>query len=154
MSRAMNVRAFTVPQISWEPVINLTPPAPNKPDPFNPTPPTIKDPPFGPNYYPDDGGPTRLINNSADQVALAPIPLSDFLVENFADQKNFAALSLFTLPFGLRALALLQKKYPFGGGERRGADLHFNTKNWDSGVTGARQLRLDGGECPGAAAAL
>jgi hypothetical protein len=146
VSRGMNVRAFTVPQISWEPVINLTPPAPSKPDPLNPTPPTIKDPPFGPNYYPDDGGPTRVINNSADQVALAPIPLSDFLVENFADKKNFAALSLFTLPFGLRALALLQKKYPFGGGERRGADLHFNTKNWDSGVTGARQLRVDGGE--------
>jgi len=146
VSRGMNVRAFTVPQISWEPVINLTPPAPDKPDPFNPTPPTIKDPPFGPNYYPDDGGPTRLINNSADQVALAPIPLSDFLVENFADKKNFAALSLFTLPFGLRALALLQKEYPFGGGAPRGADLHFNARNWDSGVTGARQLRVDGGK--------
>jgi hypothetical protein len=55
--------------------------------------------------------------------------------------KNFAALSLFTLPFGLRALALLQKEYPFGGGARRGADLHFNARNWNSGVTGARQLR-------------
>ena len=101
VSRGMNVRAFTVPQISWEPVINLTPPAPitAPPSPFNPTPPTIKDPPFGPNYYPDDGGPTRILNNSADHVALAPIPLTDFLVENFADKKNFAALSLFTLPF-------------------------------------------------------
>jgi hypothetical protein len=146
VSRGVNVRAFTVPQISWEPVINLTPPAPSLPDPFNPTPPTIKDPPFGPNYYPDDGGPTRLINNSADQVALAPIPLSDFLVENFADKENFAALSLFTLPFGMRALALLQRKYFFDGGSRPGADLRFNARNWDSGVTGARQLQIDGGQ--------
>jgi hypothetical protein len=148
VSRGMNVRAFTVPQISWEPVINLTPPpdptAP--PNPVDPSPASINDPPLGPNYYPDDGGPTRLINNSAERVALAPIPLTNFLVENFAAKKNFAALSVFTLPFGMRALALLQAKYSFGGGARRGANLHFNAKKWDSGLTGARQLQTDGGE--------
>ncbi len=132
VSQGMNVRAFTVPQISWEPVINLTPPAK----------PIEGDPPFGPNYYPNDGGPTRLLNNSADQVALAPLPLTDFLVENFATKKTFAALSLFTLPFGMRALALLQKKY----GSLRGANLGFNSKTWASGVTGGRQLQVDGGK--------
>lgn len=135
MSQGMNVKAFTVPQISWEPVINLTPPAK----------PSEGDPPFGPNYYPDDGGPTRLLNNSADQVALAPLPLTDFLVENFATKKTFAALSLFTLPFGIRALALLQKMYRYQGGSRRGANLGFNSKTWASGVTGGRQLQVDGG---------
>jgi len=148
VSRGMNVRAFTVPQISWEPVINLTPPpdptAP--PSPLDPSPQKINDPPFGPNYYPDDGGPTRILNNSADHVALAPIPLTDFLVENFADKKNFAAVSLFTLPFGMRALALLQARYAFGSGSRPGANLHLNAKTWTRGVTGARQLQTDGGQ--------
>jgi len=133
VSQGMNVRAFTVPQISWEPVINLK--VPEKP--------SEGDPPYGANYYPNDGGPTRLLNNSAEQVALAPLPLTDFLVENFAKKKTFAALSLFTLPFGMRALALLQKNY----GPRRGANLDFNAKNWtSSGVAGGRQLQIDGGE--------
>jgi hypothetical protein len=146
VSPGMNVRVFTVPQISWEPVINLTPPPPSVPNPLNPVPPTIKDPPVGPNYYPDDGGPTRVMNNSADQVTLAPIPLTDFIVENFAAKKKFAALSLFTLPFGMRALALLQKNYNYESKSRPGANLRFNAKKWDSGVSGARQLQVDGGE--------
>jgi hypothetical protein len=135
VTRGMNARAFTVPQISWEPVINLTPP-----------PTGIKDPPVGPNYYPDDGGPTRIINNSAEQVALAPIPLSKFLVDRFENWQNFAALSLGTLPWGMRALALLQKNYLYQNNSRRGANLQFNQKTWPSGVFGARQLRIDGGE--------
>ncbi len=135
VTRGMNARAFTVPQISWEPVINLTPP-----------PPGISDPPVGANYYPDDGGPTRIMNNSAEQVALAPIPLSDFLIDRFDKQQNFAALSLGTLPFGMRALALLQKKYRYSGVDRRGANVRFNRKTWASGVFGARQLQIDGGE--------
>jgi len=147
VSQGMNVRAFTVPQISWEPVINLTPPpVPGPPDPLNPFPTQIKDPPYGPNYYPDDGGPTRVMNNSADQVALSPIPLTDFIVENFAAKQNFAALSLFTLPFGLRSLALLQKEYKYAGNTRPGANVRFNARKWDSGVIGARQLQIDGGE--------
>ena len=135
VTRGMNARAFTVPQISWEPVINLTPP-----------PSGISDPPVGANYYPDDGGPTRIMNNSAEQVALAPIPLSDFLIDRFDKRQNFAALSLGTLPFGMRALALLQKKYRYSGVDRPGANVRFNRKTWASGVFGARQLRIDGGE--------
>jgi len=142
VTRGMNARAFTVPQISWEPVINLTPPELRQK-----VPPIEKfDPPLGPNYYPDDGGPTRLINNSADHVALAPIPLSEFLIDNFATDQNFAALSLGTLPFGLRTLALLQKNYRYEGALRRGANLRLLRKTWASGVFGARQLQLDAGE--------
>src|SRR4029077_12308539 len=142
VTRGMNARAFTVPQISWEPVINLTPPELRQK-----VPPIEKfDPPLGPNYYPDDGGPTRLINNSADHVALAPIPLSEFLIDNFATDQNFAALSLGTLPFGLRTLALLQKNYSYEGALRRGANLRLLRKTWASDVFGARQLQLDAGE--------
>lgn len=134
VTRGFNARAFTVPQISWEPVANLTPPD------------IAGDPPAGGNYYPDDGGPTRIMNNSAEQVALAPIPLSDFLIDRFEKQENFAAFSLGTLPFGMRALALLRKKYSYSGAQRRGTNVAFNRKTWASGVFGGRQLRIDGGE--------
>jgi hypothetical protein len=136
VSRGMNVKAFTVPQISWEPVFNLTPPdLPNG-----------GDPDAGFNYYPDDGGPTRILNNSAENVVLAPIPLTDFLVENFAEKDNFSALSMFTLPFGMRGLALLQKEYIYEGNPRPGANLSFNSKAFNNDITGARQLEVDGGD--------
>jgi hypothetical protein len=138
VSRGINVRAFTVPQISWEPVLNLpgVPPLPLIPG----------DPPYGLNYYPNDGGPTEILNNSAEQVALAPIPLTDFLIERYAHQAEFAALSLFTLPFGMRALTLLQKQYFYQGQGRPGANLTINAKAFPDDVKGARQLELDGGQ--------
>jgi hypothetical protein len=130
VSQGINVRAFTPPLISWEPVVNLTPKA------------VQGDPDEGVNYYPDDGGPTRLINNSPQQVALAPIPLTNFLVEAFGEDDKFTALALFTLPFGLKALAVLQQKYV----GREGTRVAFNSKSFADGVSGARQLEIHGGE--------
>ncbi|MEE8583867.1 MAG: hypothetical protein V3T83_03345, partial [Acidobacteriota bacterium] len=101
ISQGHNVKAFTVPQISWEPVINLSQPQL-----------TPGDPPAGFNYYPNDGGPMQILNNSEDTVALAPLPLTDFLVGNFVENPDtFAALTVMTLPFGLKALVLLQDQY-------------------------------------------
>ena len=68
------VRAFTVPQISWEPLINETPPR------------LGDDPPLGANLYPNDGGPTRLFNNASQIVPLAPIPVSEHMVKDFAER--------------------------------------------------------------------
>src|SRR5262249_48219980 len=116
VSQGFNVRTFTVPQISWEPAFNLTAP-----------PQVAGDPLEGFNYYPDDGGSPRIINNGGDQVALAPIPLTDFLVETYARENDFAALALFTLSFGLRALSLLKKEFKFGGAVQRGTDLTFDS---------------------------
>jgi hypothetical protein len=134
-SQARNVRFFTVPQISWEPVLNLTPPSPVSPG----------DPSIGPNYYPDDGGPTRILNDSTHQVALAPIPLTHFLVEKYKHDTSFTALALFTLPFGIKALALLQKQYESDNPTRRGADVLYEPKKFLEGVKGAMQLRLNAG---------
>lgn len=130
VSQGTNARLFTVPQISWEPVFNLTPPS------------IPGDPAGGFNYYPNDGGPTRVINNSDQQVTLAPIPLTNFLVSTFDTNDQFAALALFTLPFGLKALALLQKQYP----GRKGTEVQFNSKSFANSVTGALQLAIHGGE--------
>jgi hypothetical protein len=136
VSQGANVRAFTVPQISWEPVFNLTPPVPN----------VLGDPSFGFNYYPDDGGPTRILNASSEQVALSPIPLTDFLVNSFANINDFAAVALFTLPFGLRALALLKKQFKLGAVVQNGTNLSLDPKRFDDNLTSARQLELDAGE--------
>ncbi len=136
VSQGANVRAFTVPQISWEPVFNLTPPS------------VVGDPSAGFDYYPDDGGPTRILNASSEQVALAPIPLTDFLVNSFANTNDFAAVALFTLPFGLRALALLKKRFQLGQVIQTGTNLSLDPKQFDENITSARQLELDAGESP------
>ncbi len=114
VSAGENVRAFTVPQISWEPVINLTPPLPPPDDPIS------GDPAAGFNYYPNDGGPTRIANNSEDKVVLAPLPLTDFLLEKRKNEENFKAFSFFTLPFGMKAAALLTENYRYNNVNREG----------------------------------
>ena len=136
VSPGLNVRAFTVPQISWEPVFNLT-----KPE-------VAGDPWPGFNYYPDDGGPTRIINASTERVALAPIPLTDFLVETYDREDKFEAVALFTLPFGLRALSLLKKEFTQSGATQAGTNLSFAPKTFPNNLTSVRQLQLDAGESP------
>ncbi|MDT4966279.1 MAG: hypothetical protein QOJ64_1016 [Acidobacteriota bacterium] len=128
VSEAGYARMFTVPQISWEPVFNLTPPV------------LPADPPWLMNYYPDDGGPTYIVNNSQGTVALAPIPLTDFLVDSF-DEAGFFALAFFGLPFGMKALAMLCNTYS----NRDGTRVGFNSEPFANEITGARQLRIDGG---------
>jgi hypothetical protein len=140
VSPGQNVRVFTVPQISWEPVLNLTPPQ------------VEGDPPAFHNYYPDDGGPMQILNNGEDTVALAPLPLTDYLISSFAEEiQNFAALSLLTLPFGLKALALLQNQYTFTSengatSTRRGTELTRNSEAFANDVKGSLQLQLNAGE--------
>ncbi|PVW14625.1 hypothetical protein [Marixanthomonas spongiae] len=140
VSRGINVKTFTVPQISWEPVQNLTNPQ------------IEGDPPLGPNYYPNDGGPMHIINTGEDSVALAPIPLTNYINQKFeSDPDTFKALSIFTLPFGLRAMALLEQEHEVpleGGGTdvREGSRFSFNSEDFENDVKGGRQLQLDAGE--------
>ena len=140
VSQGQNVKAFTVPQISWEPVLNLTQPQ------------VLGDPPAGPNYYPNDGGPMQILNNSEDTVALAPLPLTDFLVRNFGENPDrFTAFSLMTLPFGLKALAVLQNQYSVtkddGTSEtRKGTDLLLNAVAFEEDVKGGLQIQLNAGD--------
>ncbi len=137
VSTGQNVKSFTVPQISWEPVLNLSPPQPGSPG----------DPNVGHNYYPNDGGPTQILNNNTDTVVLAPIPLNHFLTDHMENTDGFFAFSFFTLPFGMRALALLQKEYDSGGGNtRRGGILSLESEEYDDDIKAANQLTMTGGE--------
>ena len=89
-------RLFMMPQVAWEPIFNLTPPGTAKPG----------DPPVFFNYYPNDGGPTRFVNNHPDRIALSPKPLVDFILDKYK-KKETPVNTLFTLPFGLKAMAEL-----------------------------------------------
>ena len=101
VAKSRFVRAFTTPIVSWEPVINLTEPEALKNDPPTPL-----------NYYPDDGGPTKIFNNSVQLVPVAPIPVCDMLVDAYEKEPGNLTAAYFTLPFGLRSLAYLYKTSP------------------------------------------
>lgn len=131
VSAAGFARTFMLPQISWEPLFNLSEQI-IKPG----------DPPLFFNYYPNDGGPSYILNNSPRNVKLAPLPLTDFLVDSFSNA-DFFAIALFGMPFGMKALALLKKDYPGG---REGTRVGFNSKPFEDNITGARQIRIDAGQ--------
>ncbi len=139
VSLGTNVKAFTVPQISWEPVFNLSPPAP---PPDGPIP---GDPAGGFNYYPDDGGPTRILNNSTEKVILAPLPVTGFLLDKRDTDSNFKAFSFFTLPFGMKAAALLSEKYDYNNIPRDGGDLNEIKVSFENDVQSGLQLSMDAG---------
>lgn len=128
-------RAFALPQVSWEPVWNLT--APARPG----------DPPQNYNFYPDDGGPTRIGTTGKKLVALAPLPLTQRLVQKMNDPavKQGINWTLFALPFGMKAFAMLEKE---NGQVKTGAMLSFNQPEFSQELKGGLQLRFDGGQAP------
>jgi hypothetical protein len=135
-TQGFRARSFMLPQVSWEPLHNLAIPQPPKPG--DPTHPII--------YYPDDGGPTRIMNNSVQFVPLSPIPLSKFLKDKYAEEPNNVTFAYFTLPFGLRSLAYLYKfnKEQQGQGKKI-PNMQFNSPNFENNLTGGIQFQLDAG---------
>jgi hypothetical protein len=92
------VRAFTLPQVQWEPVyfeeqndnVNL----------FS------KEFPF-----PTHGVPTRISSANRADVTLTPAAVTKYIVESFKDEtKRYAAAAHFALPFGMNSVALF---HPF-----------------------------------------
>ncbi|HEY5954893.1 MAG TPA: hypothetical protein VIV60_00020, partial [Polyangiaceae bacterium] len=130
VARARDVRAFAPPVVSWEPVVNLSPPEKPKNDPPQPL-----------NYYPDDGGPAKILNNSPRLVALAPIPVYDMLIDAYAKEKDTSLAASFTLPFGMRALAFLSKQED---GQKKKPALTSNRPVFD-GLEGGLQFKLVAG---------
>ncbi len=142
------VQAFTVPQISWEPVLNTTPPQclpgaqipdPNNPDALIPASPPF-DPPLGWNFYQNDGLATRIGNLSKKPVALSPIPMAKYLVHTFQSGDDGKTYAWFNLPFGMVALSFLNSNKPQGKGEY----IENIAPVWDY-IVGGIQLELSGG---------
>ena len=139
VAKSRFVRAFTTPIVSWEPVINLTPPEVVK----KPPAPDVQknDPPTPLNYYPDDGGPTKIFNNSVQLVPVAPIPVCDMLVHAYEKEPGNLTAAYLTLPFGIRSLAYLYKTNPL----KPKPALEFNAPSFDNDLKGGIQLKLTAG---------
>ena len=125
------VRAFTVPQVSWDPILNLT-----KPD-------RAGDPPQTMLLFPNDGGPTRLLSDDTAIVPIAPIPVSRHLVDEFASRKSGFTGALFTLPYGLVSFAEFSRENQFEPA-LGGSKLALNQPDFEAGnLVGGIQLRAD-----------
>ena len=134
-TQARYARAFTVPQVSWEPLINLTPPA------------VSGDPLAGWNLYPNDGGPTRFGTTGTELVPLEPVPVVEHLVESFHDENkpNSATWALFALPFGMKAFAMLQRT---NGQIKKDTDLKLLQPLFPNDLRGGLQLQALSGQPP------
>lgn len=134
-TQARYARGFTVPQISWEPLFNLTPPA------------VAGDPPLTWNFYPNDGGPTRFGTTGTELVPLEPVPVFEHLVESFHDEDkpNSATWALFALPFGMKAFALLERS---NGQVKSGTDLQLIQPLFPNDLRGGLQLLALAGQPP------
>lgn len=134
-TQARFARAFTVPQISWEPLINLTPAA------------ISGDPPAGFNLYPNDGGPTRFGTTGSELVPLEPLPVVEHLVESFHNKEkpDSATWALFALPFGMKAFAVLERK---NKQIKKGTDLQLIQPLFPNDLRGGLQLLALAGQPP------
>ncbi len=134
------VRAFTSPLVSWEPVLNVTAPPPGNPN---------NDPNIGLLMFPNDGGPSRIFSTSVELVPVAPLPVTDFIIRNAEEKPDLPPWSIFTLPFGLRALAVFYKDSSFyDPGNDRGAKLAFNNPEFPDDIKGGLQLKITSAEHP------
>jgi hypothetical protein len=119
---ARNVRTLMLPPIQWEPVW-----APG-------------DPPLpSPLVSFDDGGPALLGVDSVDLVEVAPEPVLEHILSAHRPPAGSPVAALFTLPFGIHAVAQLDAAHP--------ATVALNRPEFDFGptrptLTGARQVTL------------
>lgn len=91
------VQVFALPQISWEPMINLS----------NVTNPA-QDPYPGILYFLNDGVPLQIANTGNAAVNIAPLPLTKKITEWY-NQNSLPLWSYFTLSNGMLAVALYMK---------------------------------------------
>lgn len=106
VATARNLRAATLPQISWEPVWNIPLPIEGSIPPDD----TITTTP-GLVVYENDGIPTRLFSESPFQVPVAPLPVARHFLKEYNDEHTPRQLAaIFTLPFAMVALANFVRK--------------------------------------------
>jgi len=101
LAPCQDLRIFTTPAVQWEPVVTI-----QNPD--------VQPYPFpSPAGFGDDGGPTLIGAADVVLVPIAPAPLIDQVVSAY--DAGAAGSVLFTLPFGMMAVATLPartKKFP------------------------------------------
>jgi hypothetical protein len=115
---AQNLRAVTLPQISWEPIFNIPLPFAFDPDDAITTTPGVL-------VYDNDGIPTRIASGSRYLVPIAPLPVTKHFLKEFNDKHVPQPLySAFTLPFALLAQANFTRTIK--GPPEDGCRIHFH----------------------------
>ena len=118
VASAQNLRAITLPQVSWEPILNI--PLAFAFDPLD----TITTTP-GLVVYDNDGIPTRIASESPYQVPIAPLPVTRHFLKEFNDKHVPRQMySAFTLPFALVAQANFTRTAK--GPPEAGSRIHFH----------------------------
>ncbi len=114
---AFNTRIYTLPQIQWEPIWTIQNPL-VAPYPF-PSPATS----------PDTGDPTIIGTTSYELVPIAPKPVIDKFLTAYNDRINPQKMAtLFSLPFGMKAAAVLDNA---NDPTKQGAAVSYNHPNFD-----------------------
>ncbi|HEX9144822.1 MAG TPA: hypothetical protein VGA09_11155, partial [Candidatus Binatia bacterium] len=141
VATAQNLRAVTLPQVSWEPIWNIPLEIEGSPDPqdlITVTPGLL--------VYDNDGIPTRIFSESPYPVPIAPLPVTKHFLKEFHDKHVPRALhSLMTLPFALIAQADFNRaiKKPANQSSR----IHFNTPHFDE-LRGGLQIKAQAPALP------
>lgn len=128
---ANNLRVLTLPQISWEPILNI--PLAIEGTTVDLTD-TITVAP-GLLVYDNDGEPTRIFSASPYLVPVTPTSVTHHFLKEFKDvdhPRNL--LSIFTLPFAMMALARFEREGP------RTASLSFNRPRFEE-MRGGIQIK-------------
>ncbi len=134
VATARNLRAVTLPQISWEPVLNVPlqiegGPAPD--DLVTTTPGLL--------VYDDDGIPTYIVSESPYLVPVTPLSVTKHFLQEFHDEHTPRQMgALFTLPFALVARADFNRE--LNNTPSRNARLHFNRPQFGD-IRGGLQIK-------------
>ena len=129
LAPCLDLRVFTAPAVQWEPLVTIQNPHVPFPSPAN---------------FRDDGGPTLLGAADVTLVPVAPHPLLDQVVSAYAG--GAAGAAMFSLPFGMLAVATLPKRVsPFVRRPGLGpVQPDFAAKN----MIGGRQVSLTAPAAP------
>lgn len=120
VATAQNLRAVTLPQISWEPVANIPLAIEGSPAPDDLV--TVAP---GLLVYDNDGIPTYIFSESPYLVPITPLSVTKHFLQEFHDRHTPRQLrSIFTLPFALIAQADFNRELNRPEGEN--ARLSFN----------------------------
>ena len=137
VSVAANLRAVTLPQISWEPVVNV----PMKleggvlpaDDLITYTPGLV--------VYENDGIPTRIFSESPYLVPITPLSVTRHFIKEYNDKQIPRQLhSIFTLPFAMVAQAHFYRD--LSKPEDRNAQLHLHMP-WFGNLRGGLQIKAE-----------
>jgi hypothetical protein len=141
VTKAENLRAVTLPQVSWEPIWNIPLAIEGKVDLADLV--TVAP---GLLVYENDGIPTRIFSESPYHVPVTPLSVTKHFLKEFHDKQVPRRLrSVFTLPFALIGQADYNRKAK--GPAKDNAQVDFHMPHFDE-LRGGLQLKTQAPASP------